>query len=302
MEDSQPVAPVPHRQISRQVSGFRPISRTQSSTIHGHAHEKKEKTLDSIPLSQLILSKDFCPDDDDNDKEQKEPEKNEDEIEGESDFQDSDGEEANFQSVFSLDEEKLEKQGFTLQRKKVGIEFNETPPPRFGTSKKEKAKRWKEEETDLFFKCLQMCGTDFSMISKFFPERTRKMIVNKFHCEERKQSYKFKEAMRSPASIDLDKFAEVNNASKADILDDFAKNKERILRGMPLRRRVQTREDEDAVSGDDDFVDVDDDGKESEKVPDPVLESETTKNEQSKPSQEKKHDDEVEGNDDFNFD
>lgn len=305
MEESQPTVPVPHRQISRPMSSFRPISRTQSSAVHGHTQDKKEKTLDSIPLSQLLLSKDFCPSEENKDKEEKEPEKNEDEIEGESDFQDADGEETNFQSVFSLDEEKLEKQGFTLQKKKVGVEFNEVPPPRFGTSRKEKTKRWNDEETELFFKCLQMCGTDFSMISKFFPERTRKMIVNKFHCEERKGSEKFRNAMRNPETIDIDKFAEVNNANKADIMEDFTKNKDRILSGAPLRRSVHTRDDKDALSGDDDFEDVEDDEpKESSaaKVPDPVLVTETANDGPSKIEHRKKQDDEVEGNDDFNFD
>jgi hypothetical protein len=31
-----------------------------------------------------------------------------------------------------------------------------------------------------------MCGTDFSLMSKFFPKRTRKKILTKFHYEEAK--------------------------------------------------------------------------------------------------------------------
>jgi hypothetical protein len=303
MEVPQPSAPVPHRRLSYPASSFRPISRTQSSAVHGTPHEKREKGLDSVPLSQLLLSKDFCPPDEKKKKEQNVPEKNEDEIEGESDFHDDDGEEANFQNVFSLDEEKLEKQGFQLQRKKVGVEFNETAPPRFGSSKKERAKRWTKEETELFFECLQMCGTDFSVISKFLPNRTRKMIVNKFHCEERKGSARFKEAMRNPAPIDLGKFAEVNSVEKADIIEDYTKNKDRILSGTPLRRRIQSRDDEDALSGDDDFVDVDEDDSIAPAKPaDPPTTSETTSAQKTKSTEEEKHDDEVEGCDDFNFD
>lgn len=40
---------------------------------------------------------------------------------------------------------------------------------------KEHCKKWKEEETKIFYKGIQLFGTDFSMISTIFENRNRKM-------------------------------------------------------------------------------------------------------------------------------
>jgi transcription factor TFIIIB component B'' len=80
----------------------------------------------------------------------------------------------------------MREDGFKTTNEYLKAEFNEPLPPRFGFQKAEKQStpRWRQEETSLFYLVLSMCGTDFSMMSKFFPKRTRKMILTKFHYEE----------------------------------------------------------------------------------------------------------------------
>jgi transcription factor TFIIIB component B'' len=50
---------------------------------------------------------------------------------------------------------------------------------------KGKSDPWSEEETDRFYDALGMFGTDFFIISKMFPPKTRRMIKLKFVREER---------------------------------------------------------------------------------------------------------------------
>jgi transcription factor TFIIIB component B'' len=50
---------------------------------------------------------------------------------------------------------------------------------------KGKSDPWSEDETDRFYEALGMFGTDFFIISKMFPPKTRRMIKMKFVREER---------------------------------------------------------------------------------------------------------------------
>ena len=45
--------------------------------------------------------------------------------------------------------------------------------------------RWKAEETEKFYRALSMCGTDFSLIAQFFPNRSREQVKGKYKIEER---------------------------------------------------------------------------------------------------------------------
>jgi transcription factor TFIIIB component B'' len=45
--------------------------------------------------------------------------------------------------------------------------------------------RWTKEDTEKFYKALQQYGSDFSLIAKLFPNRTRRQIRNKFKKEEK---------------------------------------------------------------------------------------------------------------------
>ena len=52
-------------------------------------------------------------------------------------------------------------------------------------SKRSKSRRWKPEETVKFYSAIRKYGTDFMLISKLFPARTRNQIRSKFKREEK---------------------------------------------------------------------------------------------------------------------
>jgi len=47
------------------------------------------------------------------------------------------------------------------------------------------SEKWTEEETRKFYRALELFGTDFSLITKLFPNRNRNQIKNKFLKEEK---------------------------------------------------------------------------------------------------------------------
>jgi len=56
--------------------------------------------------------------------------------------------------------------------------------------------KWTEEETRKFYKSIEIFGADFSMIAKLFPTRNRDQIKNKFHKEEKTNTFIMDEAFR----------------------------------------------------------------------------------------------------------
>ncbi|EFR03465.1 hypothetical protein MGYG_06463 [Nannizzia gypsea CBS 118893] len=78
--------------------------------------------------------------------------------------------------------------------------------------KRTKLETWDEETTDLFYKGLRMFGTDFMMISKMFPGRTRRHIKLKFSNEERREPERIKRTLLGPREpVDLDAYSEMTN-------------------------------------------------------------------------------------------
>ena len=49
-----------------------------------------------------------------------------------------------------------------------------------------KPERWSVEDTDKFFRCLTMFGSNFTLIANLFPTRNRRQIKNKFTAEDRR--------------------------------------------------------------------------------------------------------------------
>jgi len=47
------------------------------------------------------------------------------------------------------------------------------------------SEKWTEEETKKFYRAIELFGTDFSLITKLFPNRNRNQIKNKFLKEEK---------------------------------------------------------------------------------------------------------------------
>ncbi|KAF3483692.1 uncharacterized protein GIQ15_03016 [Arthroderma uncinatum] len=78
--------------------------------------------------------------------------------------------------------------------------------------KRTKLETWDEAMTDLFYKGLRMFGTDFMMISKMFPGRTRRHIKLKFSNEERKEPERIKRTLLGPREpVDLEAYSEMTN-------------------------------------------------------------------------------------------
>ncbi|KAI9837560.1 MAG: hypothetical protein M1819_007211 [Sarea resinae] len=83
--------------------------------------------------------------------------------------------------------------------------------------KREKTEPWTEELTDLFYKGLSMFGTDFMMISKMFPDRTRRQIKLKFCKEERVDLQRINAALTGPRlPVDLAAYSLLTNEEYAD--------------------------------------------------------------------------------------
>ncbi|KAM5441044.1 hypothetical protein MferCBS31731_003829 [Microsporum ferrugineum] len=78
--------------------------------------------------------------------------------------------------------------------------------------KRTKLETWDEAATDLFYKGLRMFGTDFMMISKMFPGRTRRHIKLKFSNEERREPERIKRTLLGPREpVDLEAYSEMTN-------------------------------------------------------------------------------------------
>ena len=99
-------------------------------------------------------------------------------------------------------------------------------------AKRSKPESWDEEMTDLFYRGLRMFGTDFMMISKMFPGRTRRQIKLKFGSEERKYPERIKETLLGPReSVSLEAYSELTNTVYDDpkiIQQELDEEKKRI--------------------------------------------------------------------------
>lgn len=83
--------------------------------------------------------------------------------------------------------------------------------------KRERIESWNEEYTDRFYQGLRMFGTDFEMISKMFPGRSRRSIKLKFCKEERNDKERIKETLWGPREpVDMVKFSEMSNTEYQD--------------------------------------------------------------------------------------
>ena len=93
-----------------------------------------------------------------------------------------------------------------------------TRPVNAGTwGKREKTEPWGEESTDRFYNALRMFGTDFGMISKMFPGRSRRQIKLKFNKEERTDSKRVTEALSGPRQLmDITEFSELTMTEYQD--------------------------------------------------------------------------------------
>ena len=127
---------------------------------------------------------------------------------------------------------------------------------------------WNEMLTDQFYDALRMFGTDFEMISKLFPGRTRRSIKLKF-CKEEKNDYpRIKEAlMGERIPVDIDEFSKITNTVFDDPKEleremeedrqalelDMAKEKEAMEEAV-RKRAEEARLEGEAVEGGEEIV------------------------------------------------
>ncbi|KAF7591273.1 Transcription factor TFIIIB component B [Aspergillus hancockii] len=98
--------------------------------------------------------------------------------------------------------------------------------------KRSKTESWDEEMTDLFYRGLRMFGTDFMMISKLFPGRSRRQIKLKFNNEERRDPARIKDTLLGPReAVDITTYSEMTNTVYDDpkvIQQELDEEKKRI--------------------------------------------------------------------------
>lgn len=71
-------------------------------------------------------------------------------------------------------------------------------------SKRSRSDKWTDEEIKTFYNALRQCGTDFSMICKFFKNRTRTQIKNRFKKEEEVNPDRIDKALRDRLPLDVE--------------------------------------------------------------------------------------------------
>lgn len=221
---------------------FRPISRTNSVVNRDRQLETQTRNEnDTIPLSELIKKNAFGSKvtGKAHEKDEENIEDN-DELVGDTNFEDA-GEASEFINVFKeFDDDFLREEGFENTNTYLKAEFNEEPPKRFGSKNKKTTPRWKPDETNFFYHVLSMCGTDFSMMSKFFTNRSRRMIVNKFHVESEHNPDRIKQCLENKEPLDLSLYATAVGIDEGSIVEDYKKNKSKL--SQPLNNiTIQTR-------------------------------------------------------------
>ena len=83
--------------------------------------------------------------------------------------------------------------------------------------KRERLPKWTEEKTDRFYEGLRMFGTDFGMISKLFPEMSRRTLKHKFIKEERLDLEKINNTLwKERIPVDIEKFSEMTKTKYKD--------------------------------------------------------------------------------------
>lgn len=105
-----------------------------------------------------------------------------------------------------------------------------------------RADRWSDEQTDMFYDALKMFGTDFFIISKMFPGKTRANVKRKFVKEERLDPDRIKRALIGE-SVPMD-FEEYKRKTGKD--DDFFRDPEQLRQELAQETEQQRQEVEEA--------------------------------------------------------
>ena len=80
--------------------------------------------------------------------------------------------------------------------------------------------KWTPSETSAFYVALSQYGTDFSMIERILPNRSRKQIKNKFKKEEREHPQRVDDALNRRIAIDKSHYADLEVPKPAQLTID----------------------------------------------------------------------------------
>ncbi|KAL2871308.1 transcription factor TFIIIB subunit BDP1 [Aspergillus lucknowensis] len=109
--------------------------------------------------------------------------------------------------------------------------------------KRSKTESWDEDMTELFYRGLRIFGTDFMVISKLFPGRSRRQIKLKFNNEERRDPQRIKETLMGPReTIDINTYSEMTQTVYDDprvIEQELDEEKRRIEEQHERDKRTQ---------------------------------------------------------------
>ncbi|RUS18647.1 hypothetical protein BC937DRAFT_88496 [Endogone sp. FLAS-F59071] len=111
-------------------------------------------------------------------------------------------------------------------------------------SKRVRTEKWSEAETELFYEALTQWGTDFNIISKLFPNRTRRQIKAKYNKEDRARRWKVSEAiMVNRRTPDMEKYTELTGRTFMENppIDDVAQDAQEA-------RQEEARQEEASVA------------------------------------------------------
>jgi transcription factor TFIIIB component B'' len=142
--------------------------------------------------------------------------------------------------------------------------------------------RWTDGTTDKFYECLSRYGTDFMIISKMMPGRTRREVKAKFVKEERSDPERIKDALQQAHAAgsdtwDLDHFMMHARIGNDDLLDPREKYKELERNEEERREEIEEakkiaaeekrqRELAGVKDSDDEGSDVSDSGKKKKRI------------------------------------
>lgn len=103
---------------------------------------------------------------------------------------------------------------------------------------------WDEVTMDLFYKGLQMFGTDFGMIAGMIPGKNRKQVKHKFISEERTNLSKLRWHMANKVAVDLGEYKQATGredewADAAQVYKDMEEEEKRLREEDEARRRQE---------------------------------------------------------------
>jgi transcription factor TFIIIB component B'' len=80
-------------------------------------------------------------------------------------------------------------------------------------TRKLKNMKWSKVDTELFYRALEMCGTEFTLISELFRDKTRKQIKNKFLKEEKNNPQRISDTLKLAKNFDNEAYENLKNFS-----------------------------------------------------------------------------------------